>query len=166
MLEPININNSIGQGDPLSMVMYQFYNADLLEIPEAEGESAIVYVDDAIMAAAADTFKETHEMLRDMITREGGVSDWSTEHNSPLEYSKLALMDFVHSSKQMERHPLQLPQHKISPVKNAKYLGILFDQHLNWKAQHAHTLGKGTKWTMQIKRLTRLTWGITPMYAR
>jgi hypothetical protein len=98
-LEPINIDNGIRQGDPLSMVMYQFYNADLLEIPEAEGESAIAYVDDAIMAATADTFEETHDMLRDMMTREGGVSDWSVDHNSPLEYSKLALMDFTHSSK-------------------------------------------------------------------
>jgi hypothetical protein len=31
-LEPITIDNSIGQGDPLLMVLYQFYNADLLDI--------------------------------------------------------------------------------------------------------------------------------------
>jgi len=32
--EPIKIDNGIGQGDPLSMVLYQFYNADLLDIPK------------------------------------------------------------------------------------------------------------------------------------
>ena len=42
MLEPISIDNRIGQGDPLSMVIYQFYNADLLEIPANKGELAIV----------------------------------------------------------------------------------------------------------------------------
>jgi Reverse transcriptase (RNA-dependent DNA polymerase) len=72
---PINIENGIGQGDPLSMVIYQYYNADLLEIPKADGEAAIAYVDDSIMAATARTFTETHDMLVDMMTREGGVAD-------------------------------------------------------------------------------------------
>jgi len=31
--ESINILNGIGQGDPLSMILYILYNADLLEIP-------------------------------------------------------------------------------------------------------------------------------------
>ena len=30
----ISIDNGIGQGDPLSMVLYQYYNADLLDMPE------------------------------------------------------------------------------------------------------------------------------------
>jgi len=32
-LEPFSIDNGIGQGDPLSMGIYQYYNADLLDIP-------------------------------------------------------------------------------------------------------------------------------------
>ena len=30
--DPIKIDNGIGQGDPLSMVLYQFYNADILDM--------------------------------------------------------------------------------------------------------------------------------------
>ena len=30
--DPINIDNGIGQGDLLSMVLYQYYNADILDI--------------------------------------------------------------------------------------------------------------------------------------
>jgi hypothetical protein len=40
----ITLNNGIGQGDPLSMALYQFYNADLLNIPTGKAESAIAYV--------------------------------------------------------------------------------------------------------------------------
>jgi hypothetical protein len=29
----VKINNGIGQGDPLSMILYLFYNTDLLDIP-------------------------------------------------------------------------------------------------------------------------------------
>lgn len=47
---PIRIDNTIGQGDPLSMALYQFYNTDLIEIPkEDEGETAEAYVDNMII---------------------------------------------------------------------------------------------------------------------
>jgi Reverse transcriptase (RNA-dependent DNA polymerase) len=165
-LDTMSIENGIGQGDPLSMVMYQFYNVDMLEIPKADGKSAIAYVDNTIMLATADTFTEVHTKLADMMTREGGVADWSTDHNSLLEHSKLALIDFTHKASHAIRTPLMLLQGEVKPAENTKYLGVIFNQHLDWKAQHVHALGKGTKWAMQIKRLVRPTWGITPKYAR
>jgi hypothetical protein len=69
--DTITLNNGIGQGDPLSMALYQFYNADLLDIPEGKNESAIAYVDDAILTATAKTFQEAHDILVSMMTRPG-----------------------------------------------------------------------------------------------
>jgi len=40
--DSLRINNGIGQGDLLSMILYQFYNADLLDIPARKEESATV----------------------------------------------------------------------------------------------------------------------------
>jgi len=162
----IEINNGIGQGDPLSMVLYQFYNADLLDIPSTASETALAYVDDALILASAPDFDSTHNILNDMMTREGGIYDWSKTHNSPLEHSKLALIDFAHRSNKKARRNLTLPDITIEPSQSTKYLGILIDQHLNWKAQHAYTIEKGTKWTLQIRRITRPSWGVTPKYAR
>ena len=104
--DPIEINNGIGQGDPLSMVMYQFYNADLLDIPRDKSEGAIAYVDDTLLIATAERFKEAHNKLSNMMGREGGVTDWSKMHDSPLEYSKLALIDFAHRNSTKKRIPL------------------------------------------------------------
>jgi len=151
VLDPIQIDNGIGQGDPLSMILYQFYNADLLDIPKRKEESATAFVDDATIIVTTDTFPKAHEMLVDMMTRPGGVAEWSTLHNSPLKYSKLTLVDFAHSRSMKERVPLQLLQKEISPSESAKYLGVVFNQNLNWKAQQAHAVGKGTSWTSQIK---------------
>ena len=50
----------------------------------------------------------------------------------------------------------------VKPSMSTKYLGVLINENLNWKAQNAHTLGKGIKWVMQVKRIARLTWGIMP----
>ena len=141
-LEPMVIDNGIGQGDPLSMGLYQFYNTDLLDIPKNKGESALAYVDDTTLVATAETFAKAHDMLVDMMTRGGGINDWSTLHNSPLKYSKLALIDFAHSCSPKERTPLRLPQREITPLASTKYLGVIFNQHLSWKAQQAHAAVK------------------------
>ena len=39
--ETMEITNGIGQGDPLSMLLYILYNADLLEIPDTNNEMVI-----------------------------------------------------------------------------------------------------------------------------
>jgi len=41
------------------MIIYILYNADLLEIPENEDEDAIGYVDDAILIAIGNSFRDS-----------------------------------------------------------------------------------------------------------
>jgi len=136
---PIKIDNRIGQGNPLLMALYQFYNADLVEIPkENEGETAEAYIDDAIISATAKTFKEAHEKIIEMMTRDGGAIEWTKKHNSHFEFSKLVLIDFAHSRRPAERPPLTLPNIIINPSKSMKYLGIMLDQNLSWKEQLAY----------------------------
>ena len=162
----IKIDNGIGQGDPLSMVLYQYYNTDILEITSQPKENAIAYMDDALVMAAGADFTVTHQMLMNILTREGGVLEWSTSHNSPLKLSKLALIDFTHRCNKSERQPLALPGITIKLAEATKYLGIMVDQHLEWKAHHSYVIEKGSKWVAQIRRVTRPSWGITPKYAR
>ena len=164
--ETVTLDNGIGQGDPLSMALYQYYNADILEIPHKPQESAEAYVDDAILTASAKSFEEAHEMLAEMMTRTGGMVEWSKSHNSSIEYSKLALIDFSHHGVKKERPPLVLPDVTVPPSPNAKYLGIILDQHLNWGPQLAQVRGKGAKWASQIRRLARPSWGLTPKAAK
>ena len=154
-LEPISINNGIGQGDLLSMGLYQYYNADLIEVPKDPGESAMAYVDNSAMIVITDSFLEAHRELLSMMTRDGGVRDWSSLHNSSLKYSKLMLEDFTHSCSLKSRPLLCLPQITVQPTESTKYLGVVFDQNLSWKQQHTHVIGKGTKWAMQIRRLVK-----------
>ena len=58
---------------------------------------------------------------------------WSKTQNSPLEYTKLALINFTHRSNSKTRIMLQLPQRQIKPTSSIKYLGIIVDQTLDWK---------------------------------
>ncbi len=164
--DAISINNGIGQGDPLSMVLYQFYNADILNIPAQVEEATIAYIDDALILAMAHTFERAHQILKDMMSRTRGVYEWSHSHNSPLEHSQLVLIDFAHRSSSKVRSNLTLPSAIIEPAATTKYLGVIIDQYLNWMAQHACTISKGSKWASQIRRITRPSWGVTPKYVQ
>ena len=95
ILDYIKIDNGIGQGDSLLMVLYQYYNADLLDVPTSPSEFAAAYIDDAILVATAKTFEETHKMLVNMMTREDGTQKWVKDHNSKFELLKLAMIDFT-----------------------------------------------------------------------
>lgn len=67
----IALDNGIGQGDLLSMALYQYYNTDLLDIPAGVNEAAVAYVDNAILITIASDFQQTHDILTDMMTRPG-----------------------------------------------------------------------------------------------
>ena len=56
MSDWMDIDNSIVQGDPLSMLLYLFYNADLIASPK-KGEAMIAYVDDASYYAEGTNFE-------------------------------------------------------------------------------------------------------------
>ena len=91
----VNIDNSIVQGDPLSMLLYLFYNADLIASPKKE-EAMIAYVDDTSYYTEGSNFEEAYNRLRDMMHRDQGSYDWSKQHNSHFELSKMALVGFSH----------------------------------------------------------------------
>ncbi|KIJ58962.1 hypothetical protein HYDPIDRAFT_66631, partial [Hydnomerulius pinastri MD-312] len=56
----IPILNGIGQGDPLSMVLYIIYNSDLIDVAESSGrrERALAFVDDTVFIAIGKDFHE------------------------------------------------------------------------------------------------------------
>ena len=89
------IKNGIGQGDPLSMLLYIIYNSDLVDIVKKEkGELVLTFVDDTALVVVGNTFEDNHRKLTDMMERRGGSYEWSKDHNSKFETSKFALMDF------------------------------------------------------------------------
>jgi ribonuclease HI len=166
---PHNISNGIGQGDPLSMILYIIYNADLLEIPGDETkEDAIGYVDDIALIAVGDNFEETTNRLKSMMEKEDGGLQWSMLHNSQFEISKSAVL---HATRKTEtdpadgtkgppyKPPLVIDGLTIQEVEVYKYLGIQIDNQLRWKEQTQRAVANATKWLLQYRRLTRPSTG-------
>jgi len=172
ILEFISIRNGIGQGNPLSIILYIIYNADLLEmLVLLFEEDSVGYVDDAIAIAFSKDFHETTQALKRMMEREDGGLAWSSTHNSRFEISKLTIL---HASRRTQRDPenprkrvsmdrplLQLQGKTVKEVESYKYLGVHIDAQLQWTVQAQKGVTNATNWVMQFRRLTRLSTGLS-----
>lgn len=157
--DPIAIRNGIGQGDPLSMILYLFYNADLFDIPQGSNEWATGYVDDSAFIATAKTFTGSHRRLVSMMEREGGATDWSIEHNSPWELTKSVYCDYTRTKK--TPHQLKINGVVIAKVDAHKQVGVYLDEKLRWKKQQDNAIAKSTAWVAAIQRFSRTSKGIS-----
>lgn len=92
--EWVAIDNGIGQGDPLSMILYLYYNTDLLDTATTKNQTAVTFVDDANLYAEGSTYEEAYNSISDMLIKLGGARDWTTTHNSRFEKSKFAILCF------------------------------------------------------------------------
>ncbi|TRM65251.1 hypothetical protein BD626DRAFT_399228, partial [Schizophyllum amplum] len=91
--DPIAIDNGGEQGNPIMMIAFLFYNADLIDI--AEGETGIdipTIVDDATIVAEGCDFEETTAKLKHVMEKAGGGLDWAESHNSKFEIDKFAVL--------------------------------------------------------------------------
>jgi len=161
----INIMNRIGQGNPLSMLLYVLYNVDLLEALRRLDEDAIGYMDDALVIATAKMLKGMTQALKNFMERRNGGFDWAQDHNSNFEISKVAIMHCQPRARKPSDHPnpvLQLRGRVIKEVESYKYLGVHIDSQLRWRIQENGVIAKVTAYILMFRRLTCTKLGIRP----
>ena len=148
----VELDNSIGQGDPLSMILYLFYNADILDIAHGQDELMLGYMDDIALLAAAKTPEQAHMAISDMVTWPGRALNWSTWHNSMFEVSKSVLIDFSHS-RTITCPPMMLWGIALTPQPTHKFPGVMLDQELRWNQQASYAMAKASKWILVFRHL-------------
>lgn len=153
------------KGNLLSMILFNFYGLDLLNMTGDPNELKTVFVDDTMFLAVGEDFEETNQRLNEMMTRAGGANDWAVSHNATFEVDKFAL---VHFSRKLERDPtrpnkkrlirqpaLTLGTVVIQPSHSTKFLGVHMDQELKWHTQVNAAVAKGMEYMLAARRLSK-----------
>jgi hypothetical protein len=174
--EPFEVFNSLDQGCPASGPYFLFYNKGLLNIPKSWDEIASAFIDDSYLAARVRHIEETYNMLKQMMTRLQGTLEWALTHNSKFELDKSGLMTFTHKrvpdptrrgkTIPLPRPPININGHSINSSPTIKFLGIILDQELRFKAQADHAAAKGKFWITQTCRISKSAKGIKGHIAR
>ena len=158
------IVSGIDQGCPLSVILYKIYNSMLLEcirILGLTGADAFAFIDDVAVIALGKSLQETCDILLAFMQSPGGAYDWSRTRNSLFALAKLALLHFDPRLLADDLGPtLDLTAGSVSPSRTAKFLGVLLDNKLKFKAHTEYALAKGTKWLQQFARLARPKHGL------
>ena len=154
------------------MILYLFYNTDILETPNNQvSEDAISYVNDIALITIGDNLTETTTRLKNIMTRNEGGLEWSRSHNSKFEVNKSAIVHFSRKTILdttnnthilLPRTKLVLKGQTVKETKNYKYLGIIIDNQLTWKEQAQRLTANATSWILQFRRLTKPSSGIRP----
>ena len=105
-----------------------------------------------------------------MMERPGRGLEWSHNHNSPFKLTKLAVMDFTRMPHNAATSPLiidkpnldTLTQHTITTVNNYKYLGVVFNPKLSWRAHITKVIAKATWWTHQLWKICKTAGSLSP----
>src|SRR5271155_560924 len=112
-----------------------------------------------------------------MFRRPEGPQEWGKSHHLLYDLVKSGaiaatckkMVDPDNPRKRIVQPPVVIQlddQHLITTTPAQKYLGVIVDSELQFKEQAAYAIGKGTKWTNQVRRITRLVKGINGGLAR
>ena len=103
--ETFDIAEGIDQGDAQSLITWIIYNHHILNIfNKADKETGFLFVDDAAVLVTGDNFHHTHEKLKAIMNREGGVTEWAISHNCSFGIEKFQLLDL---SRRKVKDPLR-----------------------------------------------------------
>jgi hypothetical protein len=171
-----DIQNGIPQGDPLSMILYLFYSADFYDIKMNKRGCTIGFVDDKLVVVEGDSLETNVKQLEEFMMKEDGALEWSRDHNSRFELSKLALIHFTRTRSPDPSNPkkmipkaqpnMTIGNEIIKAKNNFRYLGVILDRELRWREQRAAVIAKGERYVNALRRLTRYAIGLKTQYVR
>ena len=140
----------VPQGSPLSSILYIFYNSNLLDVPRNE-ELALGFIDDIGYGTKGRTVEENAEKLKEMLEK---AEEWRRKHGAQFEKSKY-LIHFTRNHRINTEASIIMQDIKIEPVKEAKYLGVIFDQKLKFQSHVEQAVKKGMRMALAMAGIAK-----------
>ena len=173
----LRLSKGLDQGCPLSCIVFQFYNSDLVDIRRTdEGKDTVMFMDDTLLLEQGKSLAETSNKVKEMMTRNGSGLDWSYTHRCKFEIDKFRVMGLTRrresdpsrelKTRPLQRRPIFLRGVNVPAIASHKFLGVMLGQELRWKEHCQYAMQKGVKWVTQYCRLTKAMKGVSTKYIR
>jgi len=160
--KPIQTLAGIPQGSPLSPLLYMFYNADLLDIPRKQGVS-LGFIDDIVYGVQGQTSTGNARKIKFMLEE---AEEWRKKHGAQFEKSKYVLVHYTRNSRQKTKASTTVDGTTIEASSEARYLGVIFDQKLNFKSHLQQVVKRGTSAALALSGIAKSNWGVQYKHAR
>ena len=82
---------------------------------------------------------------------------WRKKHGAQFETSKYILIHYTRNRRAKSDASVSINGVKIEPSKEAKYLGVIFDQELRFKSHLQYIVKKGTNMTIALSSIAKIT---------
>ena len=151
------VDVGILQGSPLSLILYLFYNADLLETAGDKDIQTTGWIDDVYFFTRSTSAEQNCRNLEPAHQR---AETWARKHGSRFSPVKYQLIHFTRSRMKFDvTQTVRIGDTEVKPNKSATYLGIILDPALRWEDQIRHIQKKATPLLKPLATLAGSTWG-------
>ena len=158
----MNTNIDISQSSLLSLILYLFYNANLLNtLNDDESNSIVVeYIDDIAILVTRTSQKKNIKKLRKLHDR---VLDWFKKHVFIFDLKKYQLVHFHDRNSKEKKKNIELDCNfellnvTIKTAASCKYLEVTIDKQLKWDLHMNQMKTKTTKRLIVLQTLSDST---------
>ena len=129
------IEFGVPQGSILGPILFLLYINDL---PEATSLFIKLYADDTFLCAQSNDLKILETEVNEEL---GKVFDWLRSNKLTLNIAKSKYM-IVTNKRNITPMSIHIQDTELGECESYKYLGVIFDRKLNWKAHIDYIYGK------------------------
>jgi hypothetical protein len=121
-------NASLAQGSPLSLILFRFFNSDLVDQPVDHQGGASAFINNYFRWRTSRSAEENIRKIQEEdIPR---IEAWARKTRSSFAAEKTELIHLTRSKKQHGVGQITMNRKVIKPANTAKLLGVIFDKEL------------------------------------
>lgn len=147
------IKRGVPQGSILGPILFLLYINDIIDVTK---HKCFLYADDISIIVTTDKkFQTITDHKIDINNTIADLINWLNNNNLSINFDKSIYIQFNKCYNDKFNFKMDIP--KINQVTQTKFLGVVIDEYLDWKAQVEHVCSKVNKFVYALRKIKKIT---------